>query len=93
MADAFDIFVKSVHGNWEGLSKMKSQFEDSYQGYYGAGSGDAKMKYTEQYVEDCGYLNGLPETIQQYFDYAAFSRDLFISDLDEEDGHIFSKNY
>lgn len=92
-ADAFDIFVKSVHGSWEGLSQMQSYFEDSYQGFYGYGTEDAQMKYTYQYVDDCGYLNGIPETVQRYFDYEAFSKDLFISDLDEVDGHIFSKNY
>lgn len=50
--------------------------------------GDAKLKYTHQHVDDCGYLQGIPEIFQQYFDYEAFSRDLFLSDLDEEEGHI-----
>lgn len=27
-------------------------------------------------VEECGYLNGVPETVASYFDYEAFGRDL-----------------
>lgn len=50
--DAFDIFVKSVHGSWEGLNQMQSYFEDSYQGFYVSEKEDAKMKYTYQYVDD-----------------------------------------
>ena len=29
-------------------------------------------------VEECGYLNNMPETIARYFDYEAFGRDLNI---------------
>ena len=27
-------------------------------------------------VEECGYLNGVPENVARYFDYEAFGRDL-----------------
>lgn len=29
-----------------------------------------------QIVEECGYLNGIPETVARYFDYETFARDL-----------------
>ena len=29
-------------------------------------------------VKECGYLNGVSETVARYFDYAAFGRDLDI---------------
>lgn len=31
-----------------------------------------------QIVEECDYLNGVPETVARYFDYEAFGRDLAI---------------
>ena len=38
-----------------------------------------------QVVEDCGYLNNVPENVARYFDYEAFGRDLGI-----EDTYIFT---
>ena len=32
--------------------------------------------YAYQLVEDCGYLDGVPDTVARYFDYEAFARDL-----------------
>ena len=29
-----------------------------------------------QVVEECGYLNNIPETVARYFDYEAFGCDL-----------------
>lgn len=49
-------------------------------------SGDYKIYYNcdtmkdvaYEVVEECGYLNGVPENVARYFDYEAFGRDLDI---------------
>lgn len=51
-----------------------------------ANNGDYRIYYdcddmidvAMEIVEECGYLNDVPETIARYFDYEAFSRDLEI---------------
>jgi antirestriction protein len=92
-AKAFDIFVVSVHGSWQGLTKMKQYFENSYQGYYGKGTENAEIRYTEQFVDDMGYLKNVPDVVQRYFDFEAYAKELFMADLYEDEGHVFSKNY
>lgn len=39
---------------------------------------DDMIDVAYQIVEECGYLNGIPEAIARYFDYEAFGRDLEI---------------
>lgn len=36
------------------------------------------MEYTEQYIEDTGMLNEIPENLRYYFDTEAFARDLVL---------------
>jgi antirestriction protein len=92
-ANAFDIFVISVHGSWQGLTKMMKYFENSYQGYYGKGTENAEIRYTEQFVDDMGYLKNVPDVVQRYFDFEAYAKELFMADLYEDEGHVLSKNY
>lgn len=40
-----------------------------------------------QVVEECGYLNDVPDTVARYFDYESFGRDLEI-----EGTYIFTEN-
>jgi antirestriction protein len=38
------------------------------------------MDFAEQYLDDSGILNEVPENLRYYFDVERFSRDLFIGD-------------
>ena len=76
--EAYETFI-SVFGNDD-----IAQFEESFQGAY-----NSEEDFTYQYVEDCGYLSGVPETVARYFDYEKFSRDLFISDYHYDNGFVF----
>ena len=58
-------------------------FETSYCGKY-----ESKEDYTYQYIEDTGLLSDMPEWMQKYFDYEAFTRDLFL-DYTMIDGYVF----
>ena len=64
-------------------------FESAYQGQY-----RNMEEYAEQLVEDCGYLHGMPETLQYYFDYERFARDLEINGdyYITDGGHVFSNH-
>ena len=58
---------------------------DAYAGQY-----DSEIDYAQQYVDDTGMLDAAPELVRMYFDYEAFARDIFISDLAYGDkGHVF----
>jgi antirestriction protein len=47
-------------------------FEDAYLGQW-----DSEEDYARQFIDDCGLLNGLSETLQNYFDYESYARDMF----------------
>ena len=59
-----------------------------------ANNGDYRIYYdcddmidvAYQIVEECGYLNGIPEAIARYFDYEAFGEDL------DNNGYFVSLN-
>ena len=76
--EAFETFI-SVFNNDD-----ISTFEDSYQSSF-----DSEEDFTYQYIDDCGYLSNVPDTIARYFDYEKFSRDLFMSDFHHENGFVF----
>lgn len=80
--EAFTLFVDNNGGDFD--SDTKEQFEEAYQGQYNSTS-----DFTEQLVDELGYLDQMPENIRYYFDYDKFERDLFISDYWESNGHIF----
>lgn len=69
----------SHFSNWD-----QSSFEDAFSGAY-----DSEVAYAEQLVDDCGYLQEMPEHLRNYFDYEAFARDLFITDYTMVDGFVF----
>jgi antirestriction protein len=60
----------------------QSDFEDAYIGEYEV------KDYAIEYVESCGLLDGVPDSIARYFDYDAFARD-FEHDLWQHDKHLF----
>ena len=61
-------------------------FQDAYAGTY-----DSERDYAQEYVDSCGLLQDAPDIVAQYFDYDAFARDLFMSDMyrDAESGAVF----
>ena len=63
-----------------------SQIEDVY-----LFEGSA-LEYTEQYIEDTGMLDEMPENLRYYFDTEAFARDLVISG-DTTEVEIDGTNY
>lgn len=66
-------------GEWN-----RAHFEETY-----CGKHDSERDYTEQLIDDTGMLSEMPENLRGYFDYEAYSRDLFISDYHFADGHVF----
>ena len=60
------------HGNEYGMEN----FEDAFRGIW-----DSEVEYAEEFADDVGLLSEMPDNLKFYFDYAAFARDLFISDL------------
>ena len=75
---AYEAFI-SIFGNDD-----ISTFEESFQGVF-----DSEEAFTEQLVDDCGYLSNVPATVANYFDYEKFSRDLFMSDYHFDNGFVF----
>lgn len=59
---------------------------------YDEGEYESDTQVAENYVENIGGVDQLgQETMQNYFDYEAYGRDLLISDYFEEDGYIFRR--
>jgi len=62
----------------------ESDFQDRYYGEY-----ESEIDYAYEYIESTGMLNDVPKTLQNYFDYEGFARDLFLCDLTIFNGHVF----
>ena len=59
---------------------------------YDEGEYESDTQVAEDYVDNLGGVDQLgQETMQNYFDYEAFGRDLLINDYFEEDGYIFRR--
>lgn len=70
------------YGSWDA-----DTFESAYMGHY-----DSEQAYAEQYIDETGMLDEMPESLQCYFDYEAFARDLFMGDYYFDDGFVFCCN-
>ena len=81
--EAFKIFIEQVSGS----GATYDSFQKSYKGWY-----RTEEDFTYQLVDDLGYIDQMPEHLKNYFDYEAFSRDLFLCDYTFVEGHVFS-NY
>jgi antirestriction protein len=80
-AQAFEIYCSSIvswPSNGNDLDETVQEFEESYQGYFGGSMKDAEIEFAYQYIEDTGMLSDVPESLERYFDYKAFARDLFL---------------
>lgn len=66
---------------------LLSSFEDAFRGEY-----RTEEEYAEQLVEECYDLEKTMGHLAHYFDYEAFSRDLFLSDcfsIETPDGNVW----
>lgn len=59
------------------------------------GKADSETDYAEQYADNVGLLDSIPDNLRYYFDFEQFGRDLFINELirDDETGYIFDRNW
>jgi antirestriction protein len=76
--------------NYYGLDEAIEKMENDYHGEY-----RSESDYAEQLFNDC-FLESIPDNLQNYIDYEAFARDLFIDDcFSVEVGysvHVFSNH-
>ena len=80
LREAFEIFVDS------GLGTDKDQFEEAYQGEF-----NSELDFTYGLVDDMGIIGKGDSTLERYFDYEKFSRDLFIGDYTFINGYVFGQ--
>ena len=66
--------------------ELIEQAEERFYGQF-----DSYTDLAEDYAEQTGMLNEVPESIQRYFDFEAFGRDLSY-DFMEENGYYFNNN-
>lgn len=69
--------------NEKDAADIIDEFNESYRGQY-----DTEEDFAREIVNEC---YDLPEFAAMYFDYAAFARDLFMTDYDFIDGYVFSR--
>lgn len=60
------------------------------------GTADSEQDYAEEYAEETGLLESVPEDLRRYFDFEAYARDLFNDGLTFErfhgTGYVFRDN-
>jgi antirestriction protein len=61
------------------------EFRDAYRG-----EAKSEEDYAVEYVDECGLLNEVPDSLRSYFDFEAYARDLFTGGLCFHDGFVFS---
>lgn len=66
--------------------ELIEQAEERFNGQF-----DSYTDLAEDYAEQTGMLSKVPESIQRYFDFEAFGRDLAY-DFMEENGYYFNNN-
>jgi antirestriction protein len=84
---AFIAFMEN-RGNADDIGETVEAFTDAYRGEW-----DSEQKFAENLLDELGEIKG-DSLAERYFDYEAFTRDLFISDYwrDEDTGAVFA-NY
>lgn len=71
---AFQAYLEQYANNME--QALEEVRQGNYRIYYNC---DNMEDVAYQVVNDCGLLDGVPETIKGYFDYEAYGRDLDIN--------------
>lgn len=67
-------------GDWSA-----ERFEEAWQGAW-----ESEEDYAEQLADDMGLLDSMPENLRGYFDWAAWTRDLFLDGYAYVDGFVFT---
>ena len=68
--DAFGCWLANEDRDLANMADLIESFRGEFVGEF-----DDLEDYARQYVDDCDMLRGVPEVVQQYFDFAAFGRD------------------
>lgn len=77
--DAVKAYVHCF-GEWN-----DEQFRDRYRGEF-----NSWEEMVEEFLEETGTLEQIPENLRYYFDYEKYARDIRLSgDMIEHDGHFF----
>lgn len=61
------------------LDDAIENFEEAFRGEWGS-----ERDFAENLLDDLGELDKIPENLRYYFDYEAYTRDLFINDYSSE---------
>jgi antirestriction protein len=78
--DAFRAYMSNVGSEYA----TAEGFEDSYCGQF-----DSEKDYAYDYIDSTGMFDNVNSSIQSYFDYDAFARDLFLDGYSFVDGYVF----
>lgn len=83
---AFEAYLSYYGQLPEDRSEIYSDFEDKFEGAY-----DSEKAFGEQLADDT--IDGLKgdSILARYFDYEAYTRDLFLSDFYFENGFVFRR--
>lgn len=80
--DAAAAYLDWSNGPWS-----LDSFQDAYRG-----EAESETEFAENYADEAGLLEQLPNDLRCYFDYEAFGRDLFINDFCLHNGYVFDSN-
>jgi antirestriction protein len=80
--DAVQAFI-ALFDRWN-----KGNFEDRYLGYH-----DSVQDFAEEWLDDTGALNEIPEKFRPYIDFERYGRDMILGgDILEHEGYYFWRN-
>jgi hypothetical protein len=82
-----DYDAAAAYLDWSNGPWSLDSFQDAYRG-----KADDETKFAEDWLEETGQLDEIPEHLRFYFDYEAFARDLFINDFYLHNGYVFDRN-
>jgi antirestriction protein len=74
--EAYEAYMSMVGTDYATVES----FEEAYNGEW-----DSEKDFAYDLVDSLGMLEGIPESIQNYFNYDAFTRDLFMGDYTSVD--------
>jgi len=86
--------------DWEGIpsglaseSHVNWAFIDAYRQAKEEGQGEAESEedYARNFADETGLLSDMPDSLQSYFDYEAYGRDMFMNGLVLVNGYVFSE--
>lgn len=83
-AEAYEIF-RNACSSGDDLSVER--FRDCWMGEW-----DSEEDFAENFADECGYLNQMPDSLRCYFDFEKFARDLFLDGYYFDAGHVFDFN-